>query len=753
MERLCKIVFNLVQGGLPRWKDFWSKGACPFGKILRARGLARARGMSGRSLGKILSARGMSGRSLGKILSARGLSPLFLISQKNPLNKGASPFALLILTFLSLPSISFPQDTLHTKTDTLQIPLLSESKYYFINPLTPDTVTRNIFLWYPAKNTEDIFNHIPGYFLRYMDVGQVQNLGYNQLDYDNITVLRRGRPLNDLLHGSIDFNLLSRNEIQELELTKEYNNFLYNYTNAINVVDRQLFRNRPFSEISFWQDRHENLYFDGGYHQNIFKYFNFNFGITKHSYDGFYKNSDFDKWLGRFNFNYIGSKRFNAFFGFNYSKIQRGLNEGINFDSVRTLDREVLLDADFGVVNNPDARETRERFDVDAGFLFVLGQKKSRSQTPFGNEGFITKVQIFTSNSFREYRDSQGENDAVISDNTHWIEYGAKLSQQMNFRFPGSIGLSVRTEAEFDKDLFMTNFSSLRESHRIFLIGNFDLSVPLNKGGVRGLLKGLYISAFAKAFKFGYYDNEFHPNFGVKISTGLSLKPFGEINLAASYSKGDKLPSYQEYFLIPNLRNHGIESIFGVLSLATKIGSIGADIYRNLSTYSVAPVTYRFTRSGLNAFTGLHIWKIDLQAVYNCVLQSEEIPRLIASPCSTIPEGGGNILLSFRDVAFKSKFEYKVGFNSRFWWNYWAVGYNGFYNSFQVGDPNTLFLIGRNFTLDFFIIGKIEKAIFGLTLENILDRLYYTTGLYPGQQRGGLANVISRFNVTWYFLN
>jgi len=51
------------------------------------------------------------------------------------------------------------------------------------------------------------------------------------------------------------------------------------------------------------------------------------------------------------------------------------------------------------------------------------------------------------------------------------------------------------------------------------------------------------------------------------------------------------------------------------------------------------------------------------------------------------------------------------------------------------------------------IIGKISKATFGLTFENLLNRLYLTTGVYPYQNRGGLFNVISRFNVTWYFLN
>jgi hypothetical protein len=68
----------------------------------------------------------------------------------------------------------------------------------------------------------------------------------------------------------------------------------------------------------------------------------------------------------------------------------------------------------------------------------------------------------------------------------------------------------------------------------------------------------------------------------------------------------------------------------------------------------------------------------------------------------------------------------------------------------HVSFPNP---IPANATLDFFIMGKIGRATFGLTLENILDRVIYNTGVYPNIERGGLANVISRFNITWNFLN
>jgi hypothetical protein len=122
------------------------------------------------------------------------------------------------------------------------------------------------------------------------------------------------------------------------------------------------------------------------------------------------------------------------------------------------------------------------------------------------------------------------------------------------------------------------------------------------------------------------------------------------------------------------------------------------------------------------------------------------------------PEFSGNVSLAYHNIFFRNKLEVKIGLVSRFWTEFYPIYYNGFYNDFSTRiyksyQSDSRVKINSNATLDFFIIGKIDKATFGLTLENLLNRLYITTGIYPNQNRGGLLNVISRFNVTWYFLN
>jgi len=337
-----------------------------------------------------------------------------------------------ITLLLSINIITFTQDTTKPKTapvtkeDTSYVQnfILADHNYQYINKTSPDTLTRRRFLWYPTKSLEDIFNYVPGYYQYFMDLGQLNPVSFNQLPDNYTGVLRHGRPINDMLNGSVDWNLLSRNEISELEFSNGYGNNIYGYSNSINIIQRELFQFRPYTEISFFQDRYENLYFDGNFHQNLFRKLNFNFGITKHSYDGHYTNSDFDKWLGRFNLNFSPNNKLNFFLNVNYATIQKGLNGGIREDTVNLGDKEEIFNTSRAIVVNPDAYEIKERFDVDLGTVLIAGKNS------------FTKLQFFVSNSFRKYRDEENRptpNGIYVKNNYHWINYGVQLQEVLKF--------------------------------------------------------------------------------------------------------------------------------------------------------------------------------------------------------------------------------------------------------------------------------------------------------------------------------
>lgn len=633
----------------------------------------------------------------------------------------AISIAIVLAAKLYTQDTTKPAPKLTSKKDTAYVQnfILADHRYLYLNPSNPDTVTRKRFLWYPAKTLEDIFNYVPGYYLYFMDVGQINYLSYNQLNLKNIGVMRNGRPINDMIDGSVDMNLLSRNEISEFELSNGYRNNIYDYANSINIIQRELFQFRPYTEISFYQDRYENIYFDGNFHQNFSKKLNFNFGITKHSYDGKYLNSGFDKWLGRFNLTFAPSNKLNFFLKVNYSKIERDLNEGINPDTVDISNKSDLFDEKLAIPFYVLQDEKKERFDIDAGAVISTGKHS------------YSKLQLYTSNSFRKiYR------NGVWELNDHWINYGAKGQQKFGFELIKQISLNTNTEAEISRMFTQSDGSSQSTSANNSTYLRFLQEVSLS-------YKNLNLQAFLRGFTYSfindYYETKLFYTFFLR--SGLTASIFHDIN------KDSKIVLRGTYNNSDNYSSISADFINRVITFGSEFYYYRS--YRNYPfTLFVPPkVVYR----GINSNIDLRFFKFRLNALHQYTFRN--------TTDLTFPEHSGRINLSFEDNAFKDKLEYKIGLTTRFWSKSTALFYFAYGNYFidhyysQNSGSYKSIEIPANATLDFYIMGKIGKATFGLTFENILDRIIYNTGVYPFTDRGGLFNSLSRFNITWNFFD
>jgi hypothetical protein len=659
-----------------------------------------------------------------------------------------------ILSLLILAQSACSADSLKSaiKNDSLikpLSPLIQNSRFKYIDWNTLDTISAKRMLWIPAKNFEDIFSNINGFYLRTMDVGQIQNLTKNQLDYFNIGMLRNGRLINDIFDGSVDFNLFSRNEVSEIEFLNTNANSIYPYNTVINNVQKQMFRNRPYSEISYVQDRYENLFVDLNFHQNISDKINFNAGATKHSCDGKYTNSDFDKWLARFNLNLLFNDHFNFYLNSDYARIQRGLNEGVDPSKLTDYSKSTLFDISKAIVKNPDAYEIKERFDIDFGVL-ITDKKKRFSFTDF---------RFFVSNSFREYIDDENRptpNGIYTRENTRWIVYGLKLKQNFIINLNRLTSINIITEAEYNYDLLYSSLNSMSNSNRMFLLGNLEFSY-----------KKFTLGGFARAQKYQYYDNSFYFDFGIKPAYRFESKDTNfSILFYTSLSSTRKLPTYQQFFLLDKYNsqtNYPIEksnekllSFNAGIDLKAENLNLSVEYYNNkLQNYFLSTVfgfsnidsVYKF--SGLNArlFYKIYKFETELKSTVNFQLLNHFTPKY-----------NGSASFSFHNTFFKNKFELKIGLTTNFYSDHDGLEYYGYYNGFsdRLDTFNLSYYtphLNSNFTLDIFIMGKISTAVFGFTFENILNRLYYNTNIYPFMDRGGFANVLSRFNLTWYFLD
>lgn len=652
------------------------------------------------------------------------------------MNKNIVNIITFFLLLISINIITFTQDTTKPQTapvkkeDTLYVQnfILADHNYQYINKTSPDTLTRRRFLWYPAKTLEDIFNYIPGYYTKFMDVGQLNPVNYNQQPYTRTGLLRHGRPINDPLDGSIDYNLFSRNEIAEIEFSGDYSNNIYGYSNTINIIQRQLFQFRPYTEISYYQDRYENLYFDGNFHQNLFRKLNFNFGITKHSYDGHYTNSDFDKWLGRFNLTFAPNNKLNFFAYVNYARIQKGLNSGIDPDTVNLGDKGEVFDATEAFVFNGDAYDIKERFDVDLGTIFKTG-KNSR-----------TLIQVFVSNSFRMYRDEENRsnpNGIYEKNNYQWINYGIKLKEELNFSLSRALNLYSNTEGEYNYTIKNYNFSFGTEPfYRNTKNINFIQELTLKYNDL--LLSG-FVRGFSEAFDYEYYAAGFN---------SISITPGARAEYKLKFSESENMQFKLQYSYKDNHVSTSAVYKNDFMNVGTEFYYYKTRTYDYYFTLLNYPPSTVFR--GVNLFSEIKVFKIKIGLNHSYSFRNDHN--------MDSPENYGRINLAWEDNAFKNKLEYKIGLGTRYWSEYRALYYSGSANTFQpfIFELNSLersIRIPANATLDFYIMGRIGKATFGLTFENILDRIIYNTGVYPFMDRGGFLNAMSRFNITWNFFD
>jgi hypothetical protein len=481
---------------------------------------------------------------------------------------------------------------------------LHNVNYGYTDPHS-DTISRIRFLWYPLKSIEDLFNFIPGYYLKFRDIGQVNPLYFNQ--NHNTKLYKNGIPFDD------DINFLSRNEIQTIESDNGFGNSPYTSFNSVNFTERQTFTYRPFTEISFFQDRYENLFFDGSYSQNIFNNFNVAFGLTKHSYDGHYVNSDFDKWLGRIRLQYLPFKRLRLFCGFGYGNIERGEYGGLRADSIDITDKNVVFNRTRALVKNANGRIRKERFQLSGGLLLNWSRDNVSELVIYSNRKNTTlSNQTVADSVFTNLSYTNGNN-------------GLRLSQLISFKY-SKIKINSRTEVAADlpwSDSYHNSSEQIISDRKLMFMqeisGKFGFLTPV-----------LYFKAHKK---LNGNNNSTSSGYGIKAISDFRIGLHEKIQADIFYRKQNN------YFRAK-------------ASFYFKYGYLSPEFYHYTDYEDI---------SGVNFSMKLEISKINLELIYS---------KATGREVNSLPEHYGNINLFYEDTGFKNKLHFRIGTVSRFWSRY-----------------------------------------------------------------------------------
>lgn len=581
----------------------------------------------------------------------------------------------------------------------------------------------SLYIWNDKRTLSEIMNERSGFFTSDFGLGGRNLISYNGYLNGNIGIFRDGIQINDILFGGFDIQNISVNEIEKIEEVSNTSSFLYgNSTNGktLNIITKDVFRSKPFSQLRYSQDRFSSLYADVVFNLPFTKKLNWMAGATSHSSDGRYLNSEYTFWRGRTRLSYYHSPSFNAKINFYYDNLKRGLDEGLIYNS-----DEDSLEENTAAVMNETSNEKLENFFYDATLTGKF----------FRNPESLTSLILYSSNSIRRYYNDyfltvkQDTNNPVSPPSDyHSVQYGISFSQNINYDFSRRAGIDVKAGANvyfnsynysntaFDKK---DNTAYLAFLKTDFKYDNLNLSVFANavsNGSIADINAGM--------------EGKYRINFGKNNYAGI----FGGINRIeqnpGSTGTGgfltQKINESGEYY------ESGAEFCF--------LGKIflNSYYYFNDNQYSSGSGLY-FSNGGVNTALSILTKYIDAVVKYNY------------TKSDFFPENFIKSDIAYHDFLFRNKLNLRTGFNIKYFSspkNYYRYS-QGYYNFLYLSSPYSM----SGFQIDYYLGARIGHANINLTIANILNTFYYDTYLYPADNLGGFLNSISRFTIVWDFLN
>jgi hypothetical protein len=630
---------------------------------------------------------------------------------------------IFVLLFLYIPFILHSQtgDTIHhIQFDTNKI------KDSQLLSLSSDTISNDFFIWNDKKNLSEIMDEKSGYFLNYFGIGGRNLIKYNGSDEYSVGIFRDGIQINDNFFGSFDIENISVNEIEKIEEISNVSSFLYGINTrakSINVITKDRFQPKLFSQFRYSQDRYGAMSADFFVNMPLSRKFNFIFGISNHSNDGRYTNSDFSTWRGRIKLNYYYSPRLNLKTNFYYAKVQRGLNEGLVNSADDTLSSSILAS-----VIDPDAYEKVTNYFFDVTLIAKL----------FNDNNSLTKLKFYTNNSLREFRDEQNQpiiDSVYLTNNFHSLQYGIDFKQNLKKTFGKDIYADILVGGNAYYNFY--NYTKISGDWYMLSANPQDNRFIQNKlytaiGKIDLNIKNFFLSGFCKT---DYVDGNFFFQTGFEGNYDIIKADDIKVTLhsgANSTYTGIVYPNLvlQDYVSLSNIYN------------TNKLKYIEAGIkvkYDNLS----------LDVCGYNNNNGVDInWNGNYSLQYASKYFDGYV-NVSQFNYQNYPDIFVKSDLAFHNYFFNKKLNLKTGFNIKYFSNF----YPPVYSQYQYQTNNTVIQsIAKNlFNVDFYVGARIGTANVNFTVGNIFNRVNYDTFLYPYDNRGGFLNSISRFTIVWDF--
>lgn len=636
-------------------------------------------------------------------------------------------FLLIIISFFS-PSLFAQRSVKDSLAAVDSIKAADYDKFRIYKPYllnsTSDTIGIDNWIWNDKRNLAEILFEQPGYLINYIGYGGRTGIADFQSGNLNsgISFYKDGIQINDF-NSYTDIENFSVNEISKIEEISEISSPLYGYSinnKIVNIISKDNTLPYLTAQLRYTQDRNDAIYGDFYFNFPLSRKVNFLFGIGNNGYEGGYQNSDMSLWRFRTKVNWYASKSLNFKFDMNYAKLERSLNGGL-YNSTS----DTLLDPIFARVISTDL------YDKNNNLFLNLNVKYN----PASLKTLLTDINISVRNYFREYR--FGEKNLIpdtsrFFSNQHTIVYSFDAKQYFYIEKSKSSDVNL---------LIGTNFS--------YVPGNFS-SVFSYKNSTTNSVENFSkepLSLFSR-FNARIYNFNFSGGIrGEKSGSGNNLFSFAEADYLAKLNESDFIKIYSgiNYYFDRNIPQYAIEYSTENTFLPTQYVD---SYFINGILLSYNPVylelkLYNYLIDGNINFAKAVSTSAGFRTKYfNGNLSFE------TSSLSYLPDFIFKSDIYYHNILFDNHLDFRTGINVKYMPEWKPPSYNSQTLNFYYSDNNPSI---DYFNMDFYVAGRIGKANVAFTFANLFNKLNYTSSIYPFDNRGGLANALARFSITWDF--
>ena len=549
----------------------------------------------------------------------------------------------------------------------------------------------------------------------------IRDLGNFGQPYD-FTLYGLPQPYTGILIDGLDYsspltkgfdlyNLQSTN-ISSIEIIEPYKAFLFSLDNnlsTININQKYQIPEKPTTTIKYIQSSGEDAFLETSFASRINEYFTFNFNLKTQNNES--DNSIIKNSSNIWNLNpvFIFSPNYNNQFilSYNYNQTKRELNGGVDIEKLYPL----LLINQF----------------------HTIFYDKNLAPVIYNNLNYTNYFNSIKLNHIYDNHLNFKISSIILylSDNDKFDYKSSNVSTKFNkFLFSSDIrydfeGFEIFSKINYQKNDIKSNSIPANEIYTLSL----NLNKEINNFAFNVFVKTFYKEKFYNSMgsDFSFNHNLFKTTFGLSLVNSPNIKNYFFNNARLISITDYTIKSYNYYtsltFKINKFYNN-LEISFSDINNYTYLhqptNKIKVDSI-NIKNGKLENLSFKY-------FTQLIIYKFQIEnnLVYN-------FQKLDNKSISVIPKFYNKLNISYNDIAYNVRLNYKIGFEFNYstktdfvYYDYLnrETIFSGYENIFLKSDPKLIINGYLNANL-------INKFNIFFVWENLLNYNYTITPNYP----------------------